>query len=210
MAYLQRLEEHRKLEDDLSQGKAIVLNTHAVLKNTEDRKVAIKDFSAAILRQDPRCFVKDTPVLFLDGNCYIYAYYNRQRCYVDLGLHLVSGSLGFGKKTPRWFEFGSETYCTAKDFMSALGSWDWHVWLEDGDGNVWDVVPDIWHPLAKTYGRHFSFGSDKETVVMEGLSKAEAKKHGLEYVPADESTQHILFSVAQKLYEPYFKALQLE
>ena len=210
MDYLERLSAHRQFEYDLSEGKIIVLHTDTCQPGAEKRIIAVKDFSAAILRHDPRCFVPGTDTLFLDGNCYLYAKYNKQKCYAQLGLKLVCGRLGFGTTSPRWFEYGKPMYITAKDFMGGSFSWDWHVWLEDEDGRVWDVLPGIWHTLAHVYGRQISLGGATETRVIEGLDKEHLMKHVLEYVPAQEITQSILFSVAQRVYTPYFKALHIE
>lgn len=212
MSYLHRLAEHEGDKDDLSEGKCIVLYKPEASKTAQGKRgVAIKDYSAAILRQDPRCFLKGTSTLFLDGNCYICAYYNRLRCYAGLGLKLVCGSLGFGKEHPRWLLFGKRHYVTAKDFMNGHPlSWDWHVWLENEEGCVWDVLPGMWHTLAHALGRHLGIGSAEEDSVIEGLARDILEKEGLEYIPASEATQSILFSVAERWTAPYFKALQLD
>lgn len=204
LQYLECQHASRQLELELTQGKFIVL------KEQQQRALAVKDYAPAILRGDPRCFIKNSTVLFLDANCYIYSCYNCKKCWSALGLKVVCGSLGFGTQEPRWYEHGNPSWTSAKQFMGGSPlSWDWHVWLENDQGLVWDVLPGIWHFIAKIHRKKINLGSSTENIAIEGLSKDHLKRHGLEYIPANEEAQAVLLSMASRLYAPYFKQLQM-
>jgi hypothetical protein len=200
LVYVEQLSEHKNTEAALCQGATMVLAG----------PYGIRDFSKAILRQDPRCFI-DKSVLFLDGNCFVYATYNQQKHWAALHLKIVCGSLGFGKPPSEpWFEHGHREWTSVKQFMNGNeASWDWHVWCEDAEGCVYDIVPGLWHAAARVYGRKLEIGAPDKNTVIKGMHKAELKRGGLEYVAAPLETQGVLLSIASRLYACYFKKLKL-
>jgi hypothetical protein len=202
MAYMERLSALRKMEDDLCQGKHVIL----VQPGEKKRACAIKDFSQAVLKRDPRVFIPGTDALFLDGNCFVYATYNSKKQWASLNLKLVCGTLGFGlPPAPRWYEHGNPKWTSTKQFMNGhQASWDWHVWLENDDGAVYDIVPGMWHDLAAVNGKKLSIGDPTKNTLIEGLDKDHVNAHGLEYIPAPQDTQTTLFAIASHMYSAFF------
>ena len=88
--------------------------------------------------------------------------------------------------------------------------WDWHVWLEDSDGRVNDVVAAAWHSIAAVHGKKLGLGSPAESLVVAGKTRGWLRSHGLDYVEAPMETQTVLFAVADRVYGVYFKALGLQ
>jgi hypothetical protein len=111
--------------------------------------------------------------------------------YKGKKLKLVSGSLGVNG----WFEFGGKKW-TKKDFEKKIDGYttDAHAWLEDEEGNVYDF-------LFKEYN-YWSLIRTKQplkrTGLLEGVSKADLAKDGIEYVPAPKDAQLALFLAVNK------------
>lgn len=203
---MQRQAHTEKMIRELSQNAVVALN----VKSSGGKKFCTRDYSAAILRKDPRCFVDGSGVLFLEGNCYLCAMYNHKTCWNDLRLRVVCGSVGFGVEKSRWFEFGNPQYRTVADFQAGHPAlWDWHVWLEDDGGSVWDVLPAVWHEIAALHGQRLHMGHAHGTVLIKGKEKGELVRHGLEYIPAPETTQHLLLALAKRVYGPCLELLSL-
>ena len=201
MAYMERLSALRSMEDELCKGKTVILKIES-----SGSACAIKDFSAAVLRKDPRCFVPGTDALFLDGHCFIYTTYNFKKKWTAPNMNIVCGTLGFGLQSePRWYEHGNPEWTSAKQFMNnGRVSWDWHVWIEDDSGRVYDVVPAMWYYLAKVQGKTMTIADPEKNTVIEGVSKDHLKEKGLEYIPAPLQTQKILLAMAFRLYRQFF------
>jgi len=154
-------------------------------------------------------------------------------------LHLVCGSLGLGKpgEGPPWFEFGGHdkvfmeegdnegsSFCMwSRDEhdLAKMGTIDFHVWLEDGQGCVYHVLPVLDLVLVGRFrGRtvtiqpelvrlpssclpHTKGGSDNDMlVVLNGVCKdALQSEYGLRYVPASDAIQLELFNVCKTMFQ---------
>jgi len=159
------------------------------------------DFSKAILRGDPGCFYEGK-YLDLGGGCYIGSRWNQKHAWKDLDLNLVCGSLGFED----WFEHGSPSYASARDFTGGKPiGWDWHVWLEDSSGRVYDIVSGQWHGIAAIHGKRL----DVPRGPVEGVEKTRLHAKGLRYVAAPAETQCILLDMAGRVYSRYADVLEL-
>ena len=203
LEYMLRFDETQRIKSELSDGKVLFLGVFG------GKNVATPDYSKAITAKDPRCFL-DGAVLLLENHCLLCSTYNAKNCWKDLGLRRVCGSLGFGKGSP-WFEHGSPTFTTVRDFTGSKPvDWDWHVWLEDSDGRVYDVVSAAWHGIAAVHGKKLGLGSPAESLVVAGKTRGWLRSHGLDYVEAPMETQTVLFAVADRVYGVYFKALGLQ
>jgi hypothetical protein len=127
----------------------------------------------------------------MPNNCYLNAYINMRNAYKDKGLKLVIGSLGINK----WFEYGGKNWGMAEFMLKVDGyTSDSHCWLEDKDGNVYDC-------LFSQYELWVAIRTDKpmrRKGVLEGVSKADLLKDGIEYVPAPKDVQTALFLINHK------------
>ena len=202
LEYLLRFDAIERTKSELSDGKVLFLGVFG------GQRVAAPDYSKAIAAKDPRCFLGGD-VLLLENHCLLCSTYNAKNCWKDLGLRRKCGSLGFGKGSP-WFEHGSPAFKTVRDFTGSKPiDWDWHVWLENSDGEVYDVVAAAWHAIAAVHGKHLGLGSHAESLVVAGKSKSWLRRNGLDYVEAPAETQTMLLAVADRVYGAYFQALGL-
>jgi hypothetical protein len=117
------------------------------------------------------------------GECYFNAAKNLvSPAYKHLNLHWVCGSLGLAGH----FEYGGKNW-KAKDFKAKPN--DSHAWLEDDEGNVYDYIFDRYAEFAKTWNKKPTFPT---SWCVEGISKADLKEEGLEYVPASEEATEVI------------------
>lgn len=135
--------------------------------------------------------------LWTFGNCYYNATYNKYNCFSHIrGLKVVYGSLGFNDH----FEYGGKTW-GAKQFYDA--PFDSHAWLEDADGNVYDYIFPKYAWFAEQWGKTPTFATKWEVC---GISRAELKEEGLEYVPAPRAVQKDILNNVRKMYDVKFRA----
>jgi len=130
------------------------------------------------------------PLVYKSGDCFINAFINKRHAYKDKNLKMVFGSTAFNG----FFEYGGKTW-GLKEFLArhtpGTTVWDAHAWLEDEDGNVYDKFFSFYNFASKVQtGKATEVPND---TVFEGISKAEAKAMGVEYVPADKETQTVIF-----------------
>ena len=121
--------------------------------------------------------------------CFLNAYINQQGIYKALDLKMVVGSVGWND----WFEYGGKGW-TLLDFIKAkkgkgVGGWDAHCWLEDAEGKVYDFISET----DDLYTRFRTGRGLKVKGAVMGVSKADLKAKGVEYVPADADTQYAIF-----------------
>lgn len=169
----------------------------------------------------PTCaYFNDERLLVVNGMpCYM-AWFNKDFEYYDLGLHVVCGSLAFGSNDDPWFEYGGRDWTRFKHFMNSkliIGNTqfnvssknktghktlqDVHIWLEDDEGNVYDIVQThfkIIEQQMRDYPELYRNNSNivpgkqiigfKEGDVIQGMSKDELKTKGLQYFPAPPET----------------------
>lgn len=142
------------------------------------------------------------------NHCIVTALYNKDYCYKSKNLRAVAGSLGLGANTP-FFEYGSPDYTTISQYLrpalaadlidvlrkkgksGMLSGSDFHLWLEDGDGNVYDVVDSVWLHIAM-FRRLRVHARTKQ--IIKNQSKQSLKELGLHYIPAPENIQSELVS----------------
>jgi hypothetical protein len=137
-------------------------------------------------------------ILRVDGGyCGVQATYNKAHAYQHLHLRVVVGSLGIGKQNP-FFEYGDRHYQHISQFFrpalssfegsfgnlfeGLFGGSDMHVWLEDRDGKVFDIVEQ--NMILVAQWRKLSV-SVKAGDIVEGVTKEELRRKGLHYVPAN-------------------------
>lgn len=122
-------------------------------------------------------------LLYAPMVCNMQAMYNAKNRYAQLGLKIVVGSLGLGKGRNVFFEFGGAHYKTVKQYFPPnMSGADIHTWLEDNDGNVYDIVTAYMVDVTKIRSLKMDFKAEH---IIEGLSKSKLRQHGLTYVPAN-------------------------
>jgi hypothetical protein len=136
------------------------------------------------------------PLTYIPGGCYLNAYVNKLNHYKDRKLKIVCGSLGING----FFEFGGKNW-KKKQFQDKINGnrTDSHCWLEDEEGNVYDNLfldYNFW-VLLRTRKPMKRYG------ILEGVSKEELARDGVEYVPAPVDAQIALVCAMT----PYIKAL---
>lgn len=127
------------------------------------------------------------PLTYKSNNCFINAYINSRHALKHLGLKYKIGALGLNG----WFEYGGKNWTKKDYFKKNDGSYcfDAHAWLEDSEGNVYDYVFESYDSVAKIRTKKgLEFLGE-----IRGVSKAELKSKGLEYVEADRETQTAIF-----------------
>lgn len=138
-----------------------------------------------------------------NGICLFSAWYNQAHAYKDLSLTIVHGSLGFGMGDTPFFEYGGKDRTVVKDFVNTLfvrngpPTFDMHTWLEDDQGNVYDVVQSEWDMISNWNGQQINV---QPWQAIQGMTKADLQKVGLHYVGAPPATQIVLESMMQRLY----------
>lgn len=200
--FLQKERDMDELKKELCRDTIVMLRY-----SIDGKPCGTHDFSDAIARRDSRCFFDGA--LFIYRNCCLCAHYNLIHTWNDVpGATIVCGSLGLGCDEPRWFEFGSPSYRTVSDFRQQHPSdWDWHVWVEDAESRVYDVVPAIWHEIVAFHKNRLHVGSAEEAVVVRGESRDSLRSRGLEYVPAPAEAQAVLLSMFRVIYDEYLEKL---
>jgi hypothetical protein len=128
---------------------------------------------------------------YIPAQCCANAYINCRYYYKNLKLKLVFGSLGLNGH----YEYGGVNW-NVGDFDKNFG--DFHCWLEDDEGNVYDYIFDFYNDISKLITRK------KLRIVgtLEGFSKTTLEQNGLHYIVADKATQILLFM----RYIPLMKA----
>jgi hypothetical protein len=145
----------------------------------------------------------DNGLLKGHGICLFMAWYNQTHKYAPLKLHVVHGSLGFG--TPPFFEMGGQYNRVVADYHRG-NSFNMHTWLEDAEGNVYDVVQPDWPPVAKFNQKEIYVTAWLE---LEKLSRKELRDMGLTYKRAPKVTNEILDGMVTKVFQgTYFKFLE--
>jgi hypothetical protein len=124
-----------------------------------------------------------------NNQCFLNAADNLHGCYRHYGLRQVYGSLAMGG----WWEFGGKTWGAEK-----FRGWpaNGHGWLEDCDGNIYDYVQPSWAAIAEENGRKVTW--PRRGGWLEGVSKADAQKMGLTYLPANAEAQKVIKDYADK------------
>jgi hypothetical protein len=153
----------------------------------------------------------DMEVLYLGQACSRQGWFNQEHAYRELGLRSVAGSLGIGlaHQVP-FYEYGGAEYTTfahyrrsrfTVDSLATPGCqvWDAHVWLEDADGRVYDVVSSGMTNCAAVRGKTLRL---PERHVIEGVDKAELAAHGLHYAAAVGITQQALMTAMHRQWRP--------
>ena len=121
----------------------------------------------------------DVPVQ-MDGQCCIQAMVN-QMIYRRTGqkLRIVTGSLGLGIQNP-FFEYG----CDSSNITSRhVQKGDFHTWLEDTNGNVYDMVTGYMVLISQLRGKTYSFEHNDR---IEGKTKTSLRAKGLHYIPGED------------------------
>jgi hypothetical protein len=96
--------------------------------------------------------------------------------------------LGIGKRDP-WFEFGGENWDRVAQFKKQSGDlfgrrqWDVHVWLENEDGEIFDVISQHVVQVARIRRKKVDCVAGQ---VIDGVSREVMADKGLTYVDAPE------------------------
>ena len=139
--------------------------------------------------------------------CVFFALLNQAKVYRDKKLLVVIGSLGLGLDANPHFECGDPAYTTAAQFIIGDGrSTDLHMWLEDADGCVYDVLSDEY--LAVAFLRH----KQTDTLTMNpeavrGVSKQDLVARGFHHVAAPAQAQQDLWTHLLRVHASPFAQL---
>jgi hypothetical protein len=137
----------------------------------------------------PRDGAHRLPRLHEDGACYYNARENLHSCWRHYRLHIVYGSIGLGG----WFEYGGKDWGVPEFSRRPADS---HAWLEDSDGNIYDCIQPSWADVAEFNGARVTW--PRRLAWLEGMSKANAQKLGLTYIPAPAAAQAVIKAYADK------------
>jgi len=146
---------------------------------------------------------RDSKVCCINGDPFNQCRMNLKYAWKDLGLHIVAGSFGIGKKRPAknkkkkkrvpYFEFGGEHYQTRQDFAAnGTDNMDIYYWLEDASGNVYDLVTPYLVAISIIHNKPMDFNVYE---VVYGETKDACAKKGLFYVSAPSSVQDMVWEV---------------
>ena len=162
-----------------------------------------------------RIILIDNRLIWIESMCFKQASFNMDHYYRDIGKNLfrVVGSLGIGQPSDKngiWFEFGAAQNTIVKDYRDTYSkkdnSWDAHVWLEDSEGKVYDIVTEqmVYAALFHDKTMHLPEG----TVIEDTKDKLMDK--GLRYIAAPGVTQGMLHAVMAKRMLPEFESNSLK
>jgi hypothetical protein len=135
-------------------------------------------------------------------NCFIRAILGRENLRGKLNLKIVLGSLGLGKDKKIVYEFGGLNFTRKEQFMTTqAGIYDIHVWLEDDNGNIYDVVTDYMLDVARF--RRLDVDFNTPNTVIEGITKRTLAERGLHYLASESSIQEYILNDYCKQYKVY-------
>lgn len=144
---------------------------------------------------------------FIDNNCGGNVIMNR-RAFEELvgkSLSIVVGAYGLCKGgSTDWYEWGSPGLSAAEMITCPLtGGKNCHLWLEDGEGNVYDYVSDyISKVVAPIHKKTIETSEFLANILIVGQPKRVLKVAGLKYIPAPVEEQ-------EKVLEHTLKNLQI-
>jgi len=152
-------------------------------------------------------FIKGKGIVCADGVdvCCINGYtlltcvFNTNYAWRNEQLHFVAGSFAIGKhEEGPFFEYGGPNHVTFHDFApKGKGNVNMY-WLEDIDGNIYDVVTPSICEVAAMRGKKISY---LEHDVICKKTKLECSKRGLHYFPASHIVQKLAFSAWMSMKE---------
>ncbi|KAI8820887.1 uncharacterized protein EV422DRAFT_506606 [Fimicolochytrium jonesii] len=122
-----------------------------------------------------------------DHQCLAYNTVNANDGWKHLNLKIVAGSLGIGRTKP-FFEYGGETWTEFHQFNRG-DRVDAHVWLEDENGRVYDIVTMHMCGVASVRGKEFRLQPYR---IIDGMSKQKLCALGLHYVPSTDAIQSLI------------------
>lgn len=140
------------------------------------------------------------PFAMNEGNCLINAFINQREQYRDLDLKIVTGSISFHG----WFKHGGENW-THQDFAlthrphpsNGVPYIDFHAWLEDKDGNIYDTIFESDSSIAYTKtGKPLS---DLVVGVKICKSKQFMLEEGVKYVKSSKETHNFIWDCFQQV-----------
>ena len=161
-----------------------------------------------------RIMLIDNKLIWIENMCFKQASFNMDHYYKDIGKDLIRvvGSLGIGQPSDKnglWFEFGGAENTIVKDYKDTFTKnkecWDAHVWLEDADGKVYDIVTDqmVYAALFHDKSMHLTEGTVIES------TKDQLREKGLHYIPAPGPTQGVLYAVMAKRMLPEYESVKM-
>lgn len=144
----------------------------------------------------------DPNLIYIQDNCVTQTRYNAMRgrwaSVLEGGGRIAVGSLGLGlpglpgTDDSPWFEYGGQGFEKVHQFRSSPftkeGQWDAHAWLEDRDGNVWDIISPYLKTVAKLRNKQLDAGLS----IFSGKSKSDCARLGFHYIATDRVTSEIL------------------
>jgi hypothetical protein len=141
--------------------------------------------------------------------CIFYSLLNQAGVYKDLGLKIVIGSLGLGIGDKPYWEHGNPTASKASAFLLEDGrSTDLHMWLEDENGCVFDVISNEFIGIAFIRGCRTDL-LRQNPEILEGAPKQNLSMRGFHYVPAPIKVQAELWVHLCKVHARSFADLRL-
>lgn len=127
-------------------------------------------------------------------------------------LRLVAGSLGIGMGDEPFFEYGGPHYTKIEHFVSDMfgekyRKIDAHIWGEDSEGNIFDVVTASMIFVAQFHKKKIF--CDVPTKV-NGKSKEACRSLGLHYLEASKECSPKLLALALELGVHYLSNILLK
>ena len=149
------------------------------------------------------------PLAQTPSNCLVNAYVNQNEAYRNLNLVLKIGSQSFNG----WFEHGGknwtvDTFQQMRKYNKSNGMplWDFHAWLEDKDGNVYDTIFETDNNVALLRtGKPL----DPSIIgVVTKKSKDVLSRAGVEYVEAPPDASYAILASFQETFKKIDKELE--
>lgn len=157
----------------------------------------------------PHLYDRAEDLVSLDHSCLQQAWYNQSHGYRDLNLKLVLGSLGIGIVGPH-FEFGGKSWSVVTDFLvqkqlnrTGQRTVDAHIWLEDGAGMIYDMVPISLIGVALIKKKKLGVVANER---VEGMTAEALAELGLHYIPAPASCQSILLQMQERMWRAQYQS----
>jgi hypothetical protein len=186
-------------------------NSPVPLKDFTERCCDSCNFSKVIpARYEAYITKKKTyPLAKKEGACLINAYVNQREQYRDLDLKIETGSISLNG----WFKHGGENW-TDQDFAlthrphpsNGIPFLNFHAWLEDKDGNIYDTIFETDSSIA--YTKTGNPLSDLVVGVIICKSKQFMLEGGVKYVKSSKKTRNFILDCFQQVFCSVDKELE--
>lgn len=138
-------------------------------------------------------------LIMIPDCCLLQALYNSKRGpWSNIrGVKVVAGSLGVGVDKNPWFEYGGSDFKNVCQFIASpfthapAGAFDCHVWVEDQEGRIYDIITPYLREVASFHGKKFRV----KDAMIQGETREALAAMGLHYIIAPGIASDALIAV---------------